>query len=127
MENDNELKHKPSGEIDRFSRFMFGNHHQRGTYKWNESATQQIPEHSEQASFNRKDDWLIGFREKRPPTFPHTNQNQIESLLNQIDLMQLMETADLFVATSKQFEPLFKEISPYFHRLVKKFKAFKDG
>ncbi|OIK12993.1 hypothetical protein BIV60_15035 [Bacillus sp. MUM 116] len=129
MENDKELKREPSGEIDRFTGFMFGSHRQRKFNNNDEHPSQEFPEQTEETSFhrttNRMDDWLFGFREKGPPTLPQNNLNQVESLLNQIDLMQVMETYDMFVATTKQLKPLFNDISPYFHRLVKKIKSTK--
>ncbi|MBI0579941.1 hypothetical protein IEC97_21510 [Neobacillus cucumis] len=126
LENENELKQEPSGGMDHFSRFMFGNHPHREPHKKGEDNSQEFPEQNIQASLgrtsNRKDDWLFGFREKGPPASPHTNLNQIENLLNNIDLFLLMETIDMFVATSKQFKPLLNDLTPYFQRLAKKFK-----
>jgi hypothetical protein len=38
-----------------------------------------------------------------------------------------METIDMFVPTSEQFKPLFKEITPFINRFSKKFKSNKDA
>jgi hypothetical protein len=81
----------------------------------------------EQSSFdsrtNRKDDLFFGFWRIEPATSTHTTQNQIDNLLKNVDLELLMETIDMFVTTSKQFKPLFKEIPPFMHRFSKKFKS----
>ncbi|MDQ6600618.1 hypothetical protein E2K98_28090 [Bacillus salipaludis] len=131
LENDNELKREPIEEIDRFSRLMLGSHNRREPYQMNENTSQEFLEQPGRASFNRTtnrmDGWLFGFQEKEAPTSSQNNLNQIEGLLNQIDLMQLMETVDMFVATTKQLQPLFNDFTPYFKQLAKKFKAFKEG
>ncbi len=123
MENDNQQKQVPYGEIDRFSRLIFG----RGIYKEGENNSQELPKQKEQSSFdrrtNRKDDLFFGFRRKEPATSTHTILNQIDHLLKNVDLEMLMETIDMFVTTSKQFKPLLKEIPPFLHRFSKRFKS----
>ena len=89
VENDNKQKQEPNDEIDRFSRFMFGNSKHRETYKKGENNSQEMPEQKRQSSVdsirNRTDDWFFGFTRKEPATSTHTNQNQIEDLLNNVD------------------------------------------
>ena len=125
--NDNKQKQKPNGEIDPFSRFMFGNRKQRETYKESENNSQELPEQNEQSSFdnksNRTDDWVFGSRRKEPTQSAPTIQNQIEDYINNVDIELLMETFDTIVTTSKQLKPLMKEITPFFHRFSKKFKS----
>jgi hypothetical protein len=126
-ENDNKQKQKPNGEIDHFSRFLFGNSKYRETYKEGENNSQELPEQKEQSSFdsrsNRNNDWFFGSRRKEPAPSSQTPQNQIENLLNNVDVELLMETIDMFFTTSEQLKPLFKEITPFFHRFSKKFKS----
>jgi 5-methylcytosine-specific restriction endonuclease McrBC regulatory subunit McrC len=125
--NDNKQKQKPNGEIDPFSRFIFGNRKQRETYKESENNSQELPEQNEQSSFdnrsNRTDDWFFGSRRKEPTQSAPTIQNQIEDYINNVDIELLMETFDTLVTTSKQLKPLMKEITPFFHRFSKKFKS----
>ena len=131
VENDNKQKQEPNDEIDRFSRFMFGNSKHRETYKKGENNSQEMPEQKRQSSVdsirNRTDDWFFGFTRKEPATSTHTNQNQIEDLLNNVDSELLMETIDMFFTTYKQYKPLFKEITPLMHQFIKKFKSNKDA
>ena len=49
----NDNKQKTNGEIDRFSRFMFGNSKHRETYKESENHSQEILEQNEHSSFDR--------------------------------------------------------------------------
>ena len=125
MGNDN--KQKTNGEIDPFSRFIFGNRKQRETYKESENNSQELPEQNEQSSFgnrlNRTDDWFFGSRRKEPTSSAQTPQDQIENFINNLDFELLMETYDMLVDTSKQLKPLMKEITPFFHRFSKKFKS----
>jgi hypothetical protein len=130
VENDNQQKQKPKREIDQFSKFMFGNRKHRETYE-GENNSLEISEQKEQSSFigrtNRMDDWFFGSRRKESATSTPTTQDKIENLLNNVDFDLLMETIDMFVTTSKQFKPLFKEITPLLHRLSKKFKSNDDA
>jgi hypothetical protein len=125
--NDNKQKQKPNGEIDPFSRFIFGNRKQRETYTESENDSQELPEQNEQSSFdnrsNRTDDWFFGSRRKEPTQSAPTIQNQLEDYINNVDIELLMETFDTIVTTSKQLKPLLKEITPFFHRFSKKFKS----
>jgi hypothetical protein len=125
--NDNKQKQKPNGEIDPFSRFIFGNRKQRETYTESENDSQELPEQNEQSSFdnrsNRTDDWFFGSRRKEPTSSAQTLQNQIENYMNNLDYMLLMEIYGTLVDTSKQLKPLIKEITPFFHRFSKKFKS----
>ena len=125
--NDNKQKQKTNEEIDPFSRFIFGNRKQRETYTESENDSQELPEQNEQSSFdnrsNRTDDWFFGSRRKEPTQSAPTIQNQIEDYINNVDIELLMETYDTIVNTSKQFKPLLKEITPFFHRFSKKFKS----
>ena len=127
VENDNIQKQEPYEETDQFSRFMFGNNIQRETYKKGEYKTQEMPEQKEQSSFdsttNQIDDWFFGLRRKDPATRTHTSQNQIENVLNNVDFELLMETIDMFITTSEQYKPLFKEFNPFLNRFIKKVKA----
>jgi hypothetical protein len=132
-DNDNKQRQEPNEEIDRFSIFMFGNNRHRETYKEGEynNNSPEMPEQKEQSSFdsttNLFDNWFFGSRRKGPETSTSTTQNQIENLLNNVDVDLLMETIDMFVATSEQFKPLFKEITPFINRFSKKFKSNKDA
>lgn len=127
VENDNNQKQEPYEEIDQFSRFLFGNNIQRGTYKKGEYNTREIHEQKEQSSFdrttNQNDDWFFGFRRKDPVPRTHTSQNQIENVLNNVDFELLMETIDMFITTSEQYKPLFKEFPPFLNRFIKKAMA----
>ena len=123
----NDNKQKTNGEIDPFSRFIFGNSKHRETYKESENHSQELPEQNEQSSFdnrsNRTDDWFFGSRRKEPTSSAQTPQDQIENFINNLDFELLMETYDMLVDTSKQLKPLMKEITPFFHRFSKKFKS----
>ena len=123
----NDNKQKTNGEIDQFSRFMFGNSKHRETDKESENNSQEFLEQNEHSSFdrnsNRIDDWFFGFRRKEPTQSAPTTQNQIENFINNVDIELLMETYDTLVTTSKQLKPLIKEISPFFHQISKKFKS----
>jgi hypothetical protein len=106
---------------------MFGNRKHRATNKENENNSQEFPEQNEHKSFEskskRNDDWGFGSRRKEPESSAQTLQNQIESLLNNVDFELLMETYDAFVASSKQLKPIVKEITPFFHQIRKKLKS----
>ena len=121
------INKRPNGEIDPFSRFMFGNSKHRETYKESENNSQEFLEQNEHSSFdrdsNRIDDWFFGSRRKEPTQSAPTTQNQIENFINNVDIELLMETYDTLVTTSKQLKPLIKEISPFFHQISKKFKS----
>ena len=123
----NDKKQKTNGEIDPFSRFIFGNRKKRETYTESENNSQELPEQNEQSSFdnrsNRTDDWFFGSRRKEPTQSAPTIKNQIEDYINNVDIELLMETIDTIVTTSKQLKPLMKEITPFFHRFSKKFKS----
>ena len=123
----NDNKQKTNGEIDRFSRFMFGNSKHRETYKESENNSQESLEQNEHSSFdrnsNRIDDWVFSFRREEPTQSAPTTQNQIENFINNVDIELLMETYDTLVTTSKQLKPLIKEVSPFFHQIRKKFKS----
>jgi hypothetical protein len=121
-ENDNNQKQKPNGEIDDFSRFLFGNSKIRETYKESENNSQEQNKRSSSRS-NRIDDLFFGSRRKEPEYSAPTTQNQIENLLNNVDFELLMETIDILVDTSKQFKPVIKEITPFFNKIIKKFKS----
>jgi hypothetical protein len=127
VENDNKQKQKPNGEIDPFSRFMFGNRKQREIYTESENNSQELPEQNKQSSFenrsNRTDDWFFGTRRKEPTSNAQTPQNQIENFINNLDFELLMETYGTLIDTSKQLKPLIKEITPFFRRISKKFKS----
>jgi hypothetical protein len=123
----NDNKQKKNGEIDHFSRFMFGNSKHRETYKESENNSQEFLEQNEPTSSdrnsNRIDDWFFGFSRKEPTQSAPTTQNQIENFINNVDIELLMETYDTLVTTSKQLKPLIKEVSPFFHQIRKKFKS----
>ena len=123
-ENDNQQNQKPNGEIDRFSQFFFGNSKHRETYKKDENDSQVLPEQKEHSSYddryNRNNDWFFGIKRKEHTPSPQTDQNHIENILNNVDFELLMETIDMFVTTT---QPLIKEITPFFHRFMKKFKS----
>ena len=130
-ENNNKRKQEPNEEIDPFSGFMFGNSKHRENDKKDDYNSQEMLEQKEQSSFDSKpnkiDDWFFGYRGKEPTTSTHTNLNQIEDLLNNVDFELLMETIDMCFTTYEQYKPLFKEITPYMHRFIKKFKSKKDA
>jgi hypothetical protein len=127
VRNDNNQKQKPNGEIDPFSRIMFGNRKQRETYTESENNSQELPVQNEQSSFDNRsnwtDDWFFGYRRKESTSTAQASQNQIENFINNLDIELLLETYDTFVDTSKQLKPLIKEITPFFHRFSKKFKS----
>jgi hypothetical protein len=130
VENDNPQKQKPIREIDSFSKFMFGNRNHKDSYE-DEDNSQEFPEQKKQSSIanrtDRMDDWFFGSGRKESSTTTHTSQDKIENLLNNVDINLLMETIDMFVATSKQFKPLIKEITPVLNRFSKKIKSNKDA
>ncbi|WP_139185608.1 hypothetical protein [Bacillus sp. OK048] len=125
---ENRQVQKPNGEIDHFSRLMFGNRKHRETYDEGDNHSKIMPESEkkEQSSFEnsslRNKDWILGFRGIEPATRTQATQNQIENILNNIDVELLMETIDMIVTTSKQLKPLFKEVTPFIHRFIKRFK-----
>ena len=125
--NENKQKQKPNGEIDPFSRLIFGNRKQRETYTERENNAQEFLEQNEHSSSdsssNRIDDWFFGSRRKEPTQSVPTTQNQIENFINNVDIELLMETYGMLIDTSKQLKPLMKEITPVFHRFSKKFKS----
>lgn len=124
---ENDPKQKTNGEIDPFSRFLFGNSKHRETDKESENNSQELLKQKEHSSFdlksNRIDDWFFGLRRKEPTQSAPTAQNQIEDFINNVDIELLMETYDSLVTTTKQLKPLIKEISPLFHQISKKFKS----
>jgi hypothetical protein len=132
-EIENKQKQKPNGEIDLFSRLMFGNRKHRETYNEGDNNSKELPESEkkEQSFFynrsHRNDEWILGFRRKGPATRTQSTQNQIENLLNNVDVELLKETIDMFVTTSKQLKPLFKEVTPFIHRFIKKFIFNEDA
>lgn len=121
-----ESKQEAYREVDRFSRLMFGEGKYRNTNKQEENQSQELSEEQEPSSFqrrtNRKDDWFWGTRRKAPAA---RKQNKIESILENVDIGQLMETVDMLVATTKQYKPIIKEIRPFFDGFIKKFKSSK--
>jgi hypothetical protein len=132
VENDNPQEQKPIRENDSFSKFMFGNRKHKDSYEV-EDNSQEFPKQKEQSSIanrtGRMDDWFFGSGRKESSTTTHTthtSQDKIENLLNNVDINLLMETIDMFVATSKQFKPLIKEITPVLNKFSKKFKSNKD-
>ena len=123
-ENDKRQNQKPNGEIDRFSQFFFGKSSHRESDKKGENDSQVLSEQKEQPSyedrFNRNNDWFFGVKRKEDTSSPQTDQNHIETILNNVDSELLMETIDMLVTTT---QPLIKEITPFFHRFIKKFKS----
>ena len=122
-ENDNQQNQKPNGDIDRFSQFFFGKTH-RESYKKGENDSQVLPEQKEQSSYddryNQYNDWFFGVKRNEHTPSPQTDQNHIENILNNVDFELLMETIDMLVTTT---QPLIKEITPFVHRFIKKFKS----
>ncbi|QCJ44729.1 hypothetical protein FAY30_24165 [Bacillus sp. S3] len=123
-ENDHKGKQGLNGEMDHFSRFLFGNRHHRETYKEDENNSE---EHEEHLSFshnrsNRIDHWLFGPR-RTEQDGTLSNQNQVENLPNNLDFELLMETIDMFIETSNQYKPLFKKIPLFFNQFIKEFKT----
>jgi hypothetical protein len=118
---------KQNGETDHFSRFLFGNNKHSETYKNGENNSQELFEQKERSSYdsisNRNNDWFLGVTKKKYTPSPQTIQDQIETILKNVDLELLMETVDMFVTTTKQLKPLIKEITPFFHRFSKTFKS----
>ena len=123
-ENDKQHNQKPNGEIDRFSQFFFGKSSHRESDKKAENDSQVLSEQKEQTSYddryNRHNDWFFGVKRKEDAPSPQTDQNHIENILNNVDFELLMETIDMLVTTT---QPLIKEITPFFHRFIKKFKS----
>ncbi|MEH7177807.1 hypothetical protein [Neobacillus vireti] len=129
----NKQKKESNGEVDLFSRLMFGNKKHRETYEEGDNHSKELPESEkkEQSSFDnrlrRNDDWILGFRRKENKTRTESIQNQIENLFNNVDVELLKQTIDMFVTTSKQLKPIIKEVTPFIHRFIKKFKFDKDA
>ena len=123
-ENDKRQNQKPNGEIDRFSQFFFGKSSHRESDKKGEIDSQVLSEQKEQTSYddryNRNNDWFFGVKRKEDTPSPQTDQNHIENILNNVDFELLMETIDMLVTTT---QPLIKEITPFVHRFIKKFKS----
>ena len=123
-ENDKQQNQKPNAEIDRFSQFFFGKSSHRESDKKAEYDSQVLSEQREQMSYddryNRNNDWFFGVKRKEDTPSPQTDQNHIENILNNVDFELLMETIDMLVTTT---QPLIKEITPFFHRFIKKFKS----
>ena len=123
-ENDKQQNQKPNDEIDRFSQFFFGKSSHRESDKKAENDSQVLSEQKEQPSYddrnNRNNDWFFGVKRKDDTPSPQTDQNHIETILNNVDFELLMETIDMLVTTT---QPLIKEITPFFHRFIKKFKS----
>jgi hypothetical protein len=122
-----ESKQEAYREVDRFSRLMFGERKYRDTYKQEDNESQELSEEQESSSFQRrtkqrKDDWFWGTRRKAPAA---RKQTKIESILENVDIGQLMETVDMIVATTKQYKPIIKEIRPFIDGFIKKFKSSK--
>ncbi|WML58899.1 hypothetical protein [Neobacillus sp. PS2-9] len=124
QENGEQMKRKPNRKLDRFSSFIFGH---REAVNNDDNHSQEFPEHKDDSSFESRsvDDWFFGSRRKEPAPQNYTTQNQIENYLNNIDLALLMETIDMFVTTTKQYKPLFNEITPFLKKFSKKFKSSK--
>ncbi|MEH7307549.1 hypothetical protein [Neobacillus drentensis] len=104
---DHDQKQKLKREVDRISRFMFGNRTQHSKEKSN------------------KDDWFFGRRRKETETKKEDSQplqNKVESFMDNVDIEKLFETYDTFVTTKEQLKPLFKEIVPFFSKFTNKFK-----
>lgn len=127
-EIENIQEQKPNGKVDLFSRLMFGNRKHRETHNEGDNNSKELSEHEkkEPSSFDnrshRNEDWILGFRRNGAVTRKQTTQNQIENILNNVDVELLMETIDILVTTSKQLKPLFKEVTPFILRFIKKFK-----
>ena len=83
-----------------------------------------MPEQKEQSSYddryNQYNDWFFGVKRNEHTPSPQTDQNHIENILNNVDIELLMETIDMLVTTT---QPLIKEITPFVHRFIKKFKS----
>ncbi|MBV7508942.1 hypothetical protein KW850_27445 [Bacillus sp. sid0103] len=104
---DNDQKQKLKREIDRFSKFMFGNR----------------THHSKEKSHNN--DWFFGRRRKETETKKedsHPPQNKVEDFMNNVDIEKLFETYDTFVTTKEQLKPFLKEIAPFIGKFTNKFK-----
>ncbi|WP_066063119.1 hypothetical protein [Neobacillus soli] len=123
-ENDHKEKQNLNGEIDPFSRFLFGNRNHRETYEVAENNSQEQKE-SSSFSHNRSDrfdDWFFDAR-KTEKKGTSSNQNQIENLLHNVDSGLLIETIEMFIETSKQYKPFFKGIPLFLNQFIKKFKS----
>ncbi|MFK9094326.1 hypothetical protein [Bacillus salipaludis] len=123
-ENGHKEKQNLNGEIDPFSRFLFGNRNHRETYEEDENNSDEQKEHlsfSHNRS-NRIDNWLFGSRRTEQDGAP-SNQNQIENSPNNVDFELLMETIHMFIETSNQYKPLFKNIPNFFNQFIEKFKT----
>lgn len=103
---------RTTGETDHFSSFMFGNRKPSGTHN-----SQEIPEQRDTRS-NHLNDWFLGRR--REGNTNKKQETQLENFINNVDIGLLMETYDTIVATSKQYKPLMKEITPFFSKIFKK-------
>ena len=126
-ENDKQQNQKSNGDIDRFSQFFFGKSTHRESYSKGENDSQVLSEQKEQWSYddryNRYNDWFFGVKrneQNEQTPSPQNNQNHIENIINNVDFELLMETIDMLVTTT---QPLIKEITPFVHRFIKKFKS----
>ena len=114
MDGKDHQEQRTTREIDHFSSFVFGNRRPSGTHN-----SQEIPEQKNSRA-NHLKDWFMGRR--REENKNKKQQNQVENFINNVDIELLMETYDTIVATSKQFKPLMKEITPLFCKISKKDK-----
>ena len=123
-ENDQKEKQNLHGEIDPFSRFLFGHRNHRETYEEDENNSEEQKEHVSYSHnrSNQIDDWFFGSRRTEPDGAP-SNQNQIENPPSNVDFELLMETIDMFIETSKQYKPFFKDISLFFNQFIEKLKS----
>ncbi|MEH7074287.1 hypothetical protein [Neobacillus drentensis] len=117
-DKDHHRKQKSTREVDRFSKFMFGNRQPRGTSQTEEDSTSRT---------KRNDGWFWGrgIRENRTHNHDHqpqTMQNKVENIMNNVDIELLFETFETIKATTEQYKPLLKEITPYFSKFTSKFK-----
>ena len=114
MDGNDHQEQKSTKEIDHFSSFMFGNRKPSGTHN-----SQEIPEQKDTRS-NHLNDWFLGRRKEENKN--KKQETQLENFINNVDIGLLMETYDTIVATTKQYKPLMKEITPFFSKITNKIK-----
>lgn len=118
MELHNDQK-QTKGNVDPFTQLMFGEN-RRGNRK-EESPIESNHDQPERSDAPQWDSWLFGNRPNHSQDQIHThNNNPIENYLNQIDIGLLMETVDEAIKTYKLYQPLFKDVTPFFKKFLKK-------
>ncbi|WP_019153250.1 hypothetical protein [Robertmurraya massiliosenegalensis] len=100
-------------EVDRFSRFMFGERH---------TSSFEEPEKREKEDW----DWILGSRES------HTEEEQnnkstlngfnktIDEFLQKVDYMEVMNHIDTLMTSTKELKPLLTKLKPLLENFLSK-------